>query len=150
MIIIRTTNGVSVLNPIGDIDIEHEVSKWRSAQPLGHDDYINHYVYEGNPDFFDDYTFRGAWKANDNILEVDMQKARIIHLARIRAARQEKFIEMGFPYKLDSNLEIAIIPLSTRNKLNLLRNIPAVIDLLKATTPLELKAVWPQELKKED
>ncbi len=96
-----------------------------------------------------DRTFRNAW-TDDNpteTIDVHMNKARIIHMARIRQARAQKFIDMGFPNKLHPELETGIISKETRDKLQTLRDIPQNLDLSKASTPEELKAIWPEELK---
>lgn len=92
--------------------------------------------------------FREAWTDDNsrNTVDVDMDKAYIIHMNNIRSARNQEFINMGFPIKLDSDLEKNIIPLETRNKLQALRDIPQNIDLSTAKTPEELKAIWPKEL----
>jgi hypothetical protein len=95
-----------------------------------------------------DRYFRNAWTddLNTNTVDVDMEKAREIHMDNIRKERNAKFMEMGFPVKLDEDLEKAIIPKETRNKLQTLRDIPQQIDLSIASTPAELKAIWPEEL----
>lgn len=97
----------------------------------------------------DDRTFREAW-TDDNLgetVDVDMVKARVIQMDRIRALRAEKFIEMGFPTKLNSELEAATISQATRDALQALRDIPQTYDLSIATTPEELKYRIPDEVK---
>jgi len=95
-----------------------------------------------------DSYFFSAWTINfdTNVIDVDMIKARAIHLANIKNARQQAFLKMGFPSQLDPDLERAIIPLDTRNKLNILRDIPQNLKLEDARTPEELKIMWPQEI----
>lgn len=96
-----------------------------------------------------DRYFRGAWTDDNSTETVDvhMDKARQIHLEKIRFIRTTKFKELGFPVQLDTDLEKAIIPENTRNKLQALRDIPQNLDLSIATTPEELKSIWPEELK---
>lgn len=92
--------------------------------------------------------FRNAW-TDDNpthTVDVDMGKARDIHMSNIRQAREKKFIELGFPHKLNPELEEAIISTETRAQLQVLRDIPQNLDLDTAATPDELKAIWPIEL----
>ncbi len=95
-----------------------------------------------------DRTFRNAWTDNNptETVDVNMDKARNIYMNRIRHARSEKFIELGFPNKLDPELEAAVISKETRDILQALRDIPQVLDLSGASTPEELKALWPEEL----
>ncbi len=91
--------------------------------------------------------FKGAWKLNDDEITIDMEKARLIQMDNIRKVRADKFIEMGFPYQLDANLELAIIPEETRIQLQNLRDITATFDLNVAQTPEQLKNLFPEELK---
>lgn len=95
-----------------------------------------------------DRYFRNAWTDNNPTptIDVDMEKAKNIHLQNIRNKRADKFIELGFPIKLDSDLEKNLIPQETRDKLQALRDIPQNIDLSTAITPEELKTIWPKEL----
>lgn len=63
-----------------------------------------------------DRTFRNAWNLNGDAIDHDMTKAREIHQARIEKAAERQKVEVP------------------------------VVDLSKATTPEDLKAVWPAEL----
>lgn len=95
-----------------------------------------------------DRTFRNAW-TDDNpteTVDVDMVKAKDIHMEKIKKAREEKFLEMGFPVKLNPELEEATISKETKDKLKALRDIPQKLDLSKADTPEKLKAIWPEQL----
>lgn len=85
-----------------------------------------------------DRTFRNAWaRCPVNKIKVDMDKARDIHMGRIRAARNERLVELD-KRKYGSEYD------AERQKL---RDLPATFDLSKAQTPDELKALWPDELK---
>jgi len=96
-----------------------------------------------------DRFYRDAWVYASDKVVVDLPKARNVHLNKIRARRNEKFIELGFPVKLDSSLEKAIIPEETRAILQALRDIPQVLDLSEVNTLEELTALWPEQLKGE-
>jgi hypothetical protein len=91
-----------------------------------------------------DRTFRDAWAFD---FSVDMEKARAIHMDKIREARAEKFIKMGFPSKLDEEVEAAFISAKKREALQVLRDLPQTLNLSGAATPEELKAIWPKELE---
>ncbi len=45
-----------------------------------------------------DRTFRGAWTFNDNVIEIDMAKARDIHKDNLRAERKPKLEELDVSY----------------------------------------------------
>lgn len=79
-------------------------------------------------------------------IEFDMDEARAIHLQRIRNKRNQKFIELGFPQRLNQELEEAILSTETKKKLQKLRDIPQNFDLKKFKTAEELKEAWPKEL----
>ena len=42
----------------------------------------------------EDRTFRAAWRAGNVGVDIDMDQARLIHMDRIRAARNEKLLEL--------------------------------------------------------
>lgn len=88
-----------------------------------------------------DRTFRGAW-TDDGKISVCMAKARKIHMDNIRVKRHEKFVALGFPYRLNASVE-AILPDETRKELQRLRDIPQTVNLENAKTVEELIAVDP-------
>lgn len=92
--------------------------------------------------------FREAWKARDGKAEVDMPRARAIHLERLRAARDRVLASSDGPYlravEADDRAAIATFK-RARQKL---RDLPADLaaDLERAATPDQLDAIWPAEL----
>lgn len=74
--------------------------------------------------------FRQAWcdVSEASHIDIDCQKAKDIVLCKLRTERQALFEELGFPTKLNSELEGAIIGKETRDKLKVLR---------EATEPLK-------------
>ncbi len=83
------------------------------------------------------------------MIKVNMDKARAIHMDRIREARQIKFEELGFPKKINAEVEAVFVSEELRNQLQELRDIPQTFDLNQARTPEELKLLWPEQLIKE-
>lgn len=94
-----------------------------------------------------DRYFREAWADDGGVVNILMSRAKDVHMNNVRNARDKKFIEMGFPYKLDSDLEEAIIPIETRTILQTLRNIPQTLDFSGVSSPEELRGIWPRELR---
>jgi hypothetical protein len=96
--------------------------------------------------------FRDAWCWHDKI-EVDMPKARLIHMDRIRGTRNnllndsdvtfrkamEKWIRTETPEARSEAIRLA-------DEAQVLRDIPQTFDLIVYTTPEELHAAWPLEL----
>lgn len=145
-VIIKKSDGSVVLMELAeatDVDSQVDIIK----ENLLGDEYVSHRVVDDSQIPEDSYFFE-AWTDDydTDTVDVDMTKAQNIHMGKIRAARSLKFEELGFPTKLDADLEAAIIPESTRATLQTLRDIPQNIDLTVATTPDELKAIWPEEL----
>ena len=98
-------------------------------------------------DLLTDDTFRDAWEWRSDAVNVNMSRARVIHLATIREARD---LELG---KEDINMLRAIeagdtsaqSTVATRKQT--LRDIPATFDITTdVDTPEQLKAKWPSEL----
>ena len=90
-----------------------------------------------------DPTYRGAWEDAGG-LRHNMTKCRTIHMDRIRAARNAKLDETD---KQVAALDGEPIPQALRALRQKLRDLPATFDLSTATTPAQLKAMWPDELK---
>lgn len=84
----------------------------------------------------EDRYFRNAWDIVDSKMVVDMPKAAEIHMTKIKSARNLKLKELDKRmYGAEKDIERQA-----------LRDLPVNIDLSKATTPEELKAIWPTEL----
>lgn len=93
-----------------------------------------------------DRTFRGAWVKGLGRVDVDMVKAKEIHRERIDYAAEklaEKLtkLEMKADDEGDNALKQQI-----KDKRKAMRLAVKNIDLNSATTPEELKAIWPSEL----
>ena len=91
-----------------------------------------------------DRAFRAAWTDAGGKIDHDMEKARAIHMGRIRTARNAKLDETD---KLVARLDGAPVPEELKALRQKLRDIPQTLDLAKAATVEDLKAAWPDELK---
>lgn len=87
-----------------------------------------------------DRTFRNAWEVSGEKVNINMDKARNIHMDNIRIAREKKLKELDIETMKGNDVQ------AQKQKL---RDIPQTFDLTIATTPEELKALWPDELKGE-
>lgn len=98
----------------------------------------------------DDRYFRNAWtdSAAKKKIDIDIPAAKDVQLDKIREARAQKFVDLGFPTRLDPDLEAAILPEATLIKLQELRDLPQTVapDLSAAKTPDKIKEVWPEIL----
>lgn len=95
-----------------------------------------------------DRTFRNAWVKGQgpNKVDVDMPKAREIHMTKIRKARDKKLADMDVQYMRADEAGNASEKAAIAQQKQALRDIPTTFDLSVATTPDELKALWPAEL----
>ena len=81
-----------------------------------------------------DRYFRNAWKDDGAKVDVDMPKARNIHMGKIRAMRNKRLGELDkrkYGAEFDTERDT-------------LRDIPQSFDLGVASTASELKALWPE------
>jgi len=92
--------------------------------------------------------FRGAWEDNGIAIQVNMTKARAIHIDRIRKVRNAELAKLDIPWMKavedgDTDMQATI-----KAKKQELRDIPQTFDLT-TDTPKELKEKWPEGLPKE-
>ena len=92
-----------------------------------------------------DYWFE-AWEWNGAAVEVNMAKARLIHMAHIRAARNKALAALDVPFmravETGDTAEQQRVAAEKRS----LRDIPQTFDLDGCATPEALGAAWPKEL----
>jgi hypothetical protein len=79
-------------------------------------------------------------------VNVNMTKARAIHLAEIRRVRNLELVakDITFMRAVESGDTDAQTTIGTEKQV--LRDIPATFDLTDAATPEALKGLWPTEL----
>ena len=94
-----------------------------------------------------DRAFRSAWRISANQVVVDMPRARDLHMDKIRKARDEKFSALDAEWMKFTGQNNKQEAERVEAKRQGLRALPQTTDLSKATTPEELKAIWPDELK---
>ncbi len=86
-----------------------------------------------------DRTFRGAWTFNDNVIEIDMAKARDIHKDNLRAERKPKLEELDVSYMKAFEAGSGAADIATQKQT--LRDITADSRIANASTPDALKAL---------
>lgn len=90
--------------------------------------------------------FRNALKIVGTSVAPDMPKARQIHMAKIREARDEKLADLDVvSLKAIEEKDVPAQGKAAADKQKL-RDLPATFDLTGASTTAELKALWPPEL----
>jgi len=92
-----------------------------------------------------DLYFRDAWEWRDDSININLTKARVIHLAVIREVRNSELaaLDVTFRKYLQAGDTEGQATIATVQQV--LRDIPQTFDLT-ARTPAQLKAQWPSEL----
>lgn len=94
-----------------------------------------------------DRTFRDAWIKNIDKIQVDMPKARVIHMDRIRRVRDRELKETDV--LVTREMEAGGVTAGLKAKRQELRNIPQTFNLDIHQTPESLKNAWPNGLPVE-
>jgi hypothetical protein len=137
--ITRTDGGISIMRVLqDDANLDQEVGKCGL-------DVVDYRVIE-EADVPTDRTFRNAWTDTQEAIEVDMEKAKVFHMERIRAARtpQLQALDIEWMKAMGKMDQPAADKIEAQRQA--LRDLPQTLDLSKATTPDALKSLWPKEL----
>ncbi len=94
-------------------------------------------------DLPNDRYFRNAW---DYSLEIDMIKARDIHMDNLRVLRDEELKALDIPNMIAISKGDVVESARINAEKQALRDLPDNIDLSVFSTPEELKAYIPKEL----
>lgn len=101
---------------------------------------VNPVVIEST-DLPGDRDFRNAWVKSGVSVSVDMPKARVIHMGRIREVRDSELKRLD--QESLKNMESGSSNTAVSNSKQRLRDIPQNFDLSAFKTPQALKAAWP-------
>lgn len=97
-----------------------------------------------------DRTFRDSWENNESGPKVNMNKAKAIHMNRIRDMRNQKLDKLDKDLMRAQESDDNKTASEIKAEKNRLRNLPQTFDLTSATTPEQLKALWPAGLDKPE
>lgn len=90
-----------------------------------------------------DRTFRDAWRDTGTMVDVDMSRARMIHMNRIRVARDNELKKLDVEWIARAARDDTTGAAKTETKRQALREIPQTLDLSIAPDPVTLKVLWP-------
>ena len=93
-------------------------------------------------------TFRDAWEDTGTAVQVNMPKAQVIHMERIREVRNAELAKLDVPYMKALEAGDPVEQQRIAAPKQALRDIPQTFDLSGFGTPEELTAAWPGELLK--
>lgn len=153
LIIKRSDGGVSLGGIADSTDPAEAVRKWQASHP--DETAVSWRISDvpvarpGAPNGGkSDRAFREAWTDDEpgDQIDVNMPKARVIHMDRIRTVRDAELErESGSRSRQPPEIE-ALFTGERQNKLQALRDVPQKCNLEACTTTGELRAVWPSEL----
>lgn len=96
-----------------------------------------------------DRYFRNAWKQNLDKIEVDMEKAKVVHMGNIRKVRDQELSRLDVEWTKKAAQKKNQESDDIEAKRQVLRDLPQTFDLSVAKTPDELKALWPIGLERK-
>lgn len=132
MIVLKRNDGhvaiMTVVRPETDL-VEDAIRKFKEQHP----EFIEHYEYEGE---LPDRQFRDAWEFKNNKIVVNQDKAKTIHMERIRELRNKKLEELDKEQL--KHLAFPGMTLEIEHKKQLLRDAPAKIMVDVSKSPIEL------------
>ena len=135
----RPDGGLSIVSPAPGVEIERILAKDIPTDAIGVK-VVDESVIPA------DRTFRGAWEDSVGVVVVNMTKAKLLHMARIRQARDAKLAELDTESLLAIESDDKLKQKQITDLKQVLRDIPQTLDLGQAQTPEQLKALWPAEL----
>ena len=142
-IVIKTTDGVQIMTLVGDSDVGEALSKWGDLHP---NKYISHREMPDDA-IPTDRTFRDAWADTtpELTIDVDMAKARAIHLDSIRIKRNAELSKLDVQATKAQDIGDAETLAHIRARKQELRDLPATLapTLASAASVDALKAIQP-------
>ena len=141
----REDGGLSIVHPASKEDLEKVLGPltakqyrdhvWERSVPKGLQGF-----YVEDKEIPEDRYFRDSWMQEGKKIAVNMVKARAHHMNNIRKARDKKLSVLDIEAAKGKNVQ---------DEKQLLRDIPQNFNLTVASTPEELKALWPEQLIEE-
>lgn len=134
-----------LLRPVGLTDDELLQLAIERARAVGSIPKTSPIYIVDDKDLPDNDHLFNAWEWSGTAVRVNMEKARALHMDRIREVRNTRLAALDVPFMRavesgDTREQQRI----SREK-QILRDIPQTLDL-SAESPARLKAIWPAEL----
>ena len=142
-VIKRVDGSVAIMTLVDGADLDTAIGKWQQVHP---NTYISH---RQMPDDVipTDRTFRDAWADTtpELTIDVDMAKARSIHLERIRTKRNAELSKLDVQATKAQDIGDAVTLTQIRARKQELRDLPATLapTLASAVSVDALKAIQP-------
>jgi hypothetical protein len=142
-IIIKKTDGIDIMTVIGNSDTSDELRRWKDFNA---GKYVSHREMPDDA-IPTDRTFRNAWEDTtpELVIDVDMSKARNIHLESIRIKRNAELSKLDIQATKAQDVGDAETLTQIRARKQELRDLPATLapTLASAASVDALKAIQP-------
>lgn len=121
---------------------ERTVASWRL---IGDEELVAHPVTGLKYPLSHDRTFRDCWHDAEGRVRVNMQKARGVHMERLRGARNAALAALDGEWMKATGQKKTADASAVEKKRQALRDLPSTVwpDIDAAETPEELIAIWP-------
>ena len=144
--ITRIDGGVSIMYVTPE-HIDEAIRKFSELHAGTRFEYVSH--AELREEVADRY-FREAWVCAGNKIQVDMPKARGIHMDNIRTVRDAELTKLDREQITAISISDTAAMAAIENKKQALRDLPVTFDLTVAKTADELRKLWPPNLPKAE
>ena len=147
VVIAREDGGVSIMKILrsdseSPVAIAEEVEKWQATSGVK----AAGFWPIADSEIPQDRTFRDAWASEGKAIAVNMDKARLLQMGRIRTSRDEQLKALDVPFmRAIEGGDVARQSEIASHKQSL-RDIPAVFHLSVASNAEDLNALWPEGL----
>lgn len=138
----RVDGGVSIISVVSGT-VADAMAKWAPSVQAEH---TGAAVPIGDSDHPQDRIFRGSWILTGSAVVVGMPAARILHMGRIRTARDTRLAVLDGQWMRATARGDTTGAAAIETQRETLRNIPQTFDLSGAATPDALNALWPAQV----
>lgn len=143
----KLDGGCAIMWLYTDHTPEEQVAKWPAEERAVYPDPLE-YREIAEADVPTDREFRDAWEDSGAAINHNMDKARAIHMDRIRVMRDKELSKLDVAYQRADEIGDTDRKAAVAAEKQKLRDTPQTFDLTSAATPGELKNLWPMGLPK--
>lgn len=137
-------DSVAIMQMVGDSTPEAEIARWPEKERAK----VISITPIDEADIPADRAFRNAWRISGDRIDHDMERARGIHMDRVRRSRNARLLAMDTETTVALGKSDAAAVADAEARKQRLRDIPQMLQpqIDAAETVDDLKAIWPERL----